>query len=224
MAVRVLICDDHVIVRRGLCALLAARTDFLICAEAKDGREAVDLAIKHKPDVAVIDISLPVLNGIEVTRQIRQRSPHTEVLVFTLYDDEEMIGQALRAGARGYLHKSEGGEQLLTAIATLARHRPFFSSAVSETLLNGLNAGPKEHVAVLTPREREVVQLIAEGNSNKMVARALDISVKTVETHRASAMRKLSLDSTAALVRYAVRKRLSPIDSGFDSGRNVFAV
>jgi DNA-binding NarL/FixJ family response regulator len=208
MAVRVLVVDDHVVVRRGIQAMLEGRTDFLICAEANSGREGVDLAIQHKPDIAVVDVSLPILNGIEVTRQIRKHSPLTEVLIFTMYDDETMIGEALSAGARGYLHKTEAGEQLLNAIATLARRRPFFTGAVSQALLNHLNSGKRGPAPVLTGREREVVQLIAEGSGNKAVARALSISVKTVETHRAAAMRKLSLTSTAALVRYALRNRI----------------
>jgi DNA-binding NarL/FixJ family response regulator len=209
MAVRVLIAHDHLVVRRGLGSLLAARPDFLICAEAENGRDAVDLAIKHEPDVALIDVSLPIVNGLAVTRQIRQRSPLTEVLVFTLYEDEEMILEALRAGARGYLHKSEVGERLVRAVATLARHRPFLPGAVSATLLNDLNSVETRQAPVLTPREREIVKLIAQGKSNKMVGRALGISVKTVEAHRAAAMHKLSLHSTAALVRYAIRNRLA---------------
>src|SRR4051812_36366427 len=208
---RVLVVDDHAVVRRGIRALLEDGPHFRVCAEANNGRQAVELAVQHKPDAAVVDVSLPVLNGIEVIRQIRRASPLTEVLAFTLYDDEEMIGEALRAGARGYLHKSEAGEQLVDAVSTLAQRRPFFSNAVSETLLHQFNSGVPGHAQALTGREREVVQLIAEGNSNKMVARALDITVKTVETHRATAMRKLSLGSTAALVRYAIRARLSPL-------------
>jgi len=209
MAVRIMIADDHVIVRRGLRALLAMRSDFSVCAEAQDGRQAVEAALQHKPDVAIIDVSLPFLNGIEVTRQIRRGSPLTEVLVFTMHDNEELIGEALRAGARGYILKSEAEEQVIKAVETLARRRPFFSSNVSETLLGTFNSGATIHPIGLTPREREIVQLIAEGNSNKLVARALDISVKTVETHRAAAMRKLSLDSTAALVRYALRNKIT---------------
>jgi DNA-binding NarL/FixJ family response regulator len=208
MVVRVLIADDHVVVRRGLRALLETRADFSVCAEAGDGREAVDLAIEHKPDIAVLDISLPTLNGIEATRQIRRNSPLTEVLVFTMHDSDELISEVLHAGARGYLLKSEADEQILEAVGMLARHRPYFSSHVSETMLDKFNSKTKGHSTGLTGREREVVQLIAEGNSNKKIARFLEISVKTVETHRSASMRKLSLRSTAELVRYAVRNKL----------------
>src|SRR3954463_15968629 len=141
--VRVLIADDHVTVRRGLRALLGTRNDFIICAEAETGREAVDLAIQHKPDIAVVDVSLPILNGIEVTRRIRQNSPLTEVLVFTMHDSDELISEVLHAGARGYLLKSESDEQILDAVGMLARHRPYFSSRVSETMLDKFNSKTK---------------------------------------------------------------------------------
>jgi len=208
MVVRILIADDHEIVRRGLRALLETRDDLVVCAEAQDGREAVDLAIQHKPDIAVLDVSLPTLNGIEATRQIRRDSPYTEVLVFTMHNSDELISEVLHAGARGYLLKTEADEQIFNAVSALARHRPFFSNQVSETLLDKFNSGVTGHSTGLTPREREIVQLIAEGSSNKMIARTLDISVKTVETHRSASMRKLSIRSTAQLVRYAVRNKL----------------
>lgn len=206
--VRIVIADDHLIVRRGLRALLETRSDFLMCAEAGDGREAVELVLQHKPDVAVLDVSLPLLNGIEATRQIRKGSPTTEILIFTMHDSDELIREVLHAGARGYLLKSEGDEQIVNAVDALARHRPFFSSEASETLLDSFSTGTGANASVLTPREREIVQLIAEGNSNKKIARLLDISVKTVETHRSASMRKLSIRSTAELVRYAVRNKL----------------
>lgn len=208
MALRILLADDHVVVRRGVRALLESSNDFQICAEARDGREAVELAAKHKPDVAILDISLPILNGVEATRQILRQSPTTEILVFTMHDSDDLISEVLHAGARGYLLKSEAEEQLVNAVNALAHHRPFFSSKVSETLLEKFNANTGDHSAVLTAREREIVQLIAEGNSNKKIALLLDISVKTVETHRSAAMRKLSIRSTAELVRYAVRNKL----------------
>lgn len=208
MVVRILLADDHVIVRRGLRSLLETRHDFAVCAEAGDGREAVELAVKLKPDIAVLDVSLPILNGIEATRQIRRDSPATEVLIFTMHDSDELISEVLHAGARGYLLKSEADDQVIHAVTTLIRHRPFFSSQVSATLLDKFNSGSTGHSNALTGREREIVQLIAEGNSNKRIALLLDISVKTVETHRSAAMRKLGIRSTAELVRYAVRNKL----------------
>jgi DNA-binding NarL/FixJ family response regulator len=189
-------------------ALLETRPDFVVCAEANDGREAVDLVLRHKPDVAVLDISLPLLNGVEATRHIRKGSPATEILVFTMHDGDELIREALHAGARGYLLKSEGDEQIISAVAALASHRPFFSAQASEALLDSFSHGSGAHANVLTTREREIVQLIAEGNSNKTIARSLNISVKTVETHRSTAMRKLGMHSSAELVRYAVRNKL----------------
>ena len=208
MVVRILLADDHVIVRRGLRALLETQPDLVVCAEAGDGRDAVDLATQHKPDIAVLDVSLPILNGIEATRQIRRTSPTTEILVFTMHDSDELISEVLHAGARGYLLKSEADDEIINAIKTLARHRPFFSSQVSEALLDKFNSAAPSQANRLTTREREIVQLIAEGNSNKKIAMLLDISVKTVETHRSAAMRKLTIRSTAELVRYAVRNKL----------------
>ena len=203
----IILADDHEIVRRGLRALLETRSDFLVRAEAADGHEAVALALKHKPDVAVIDVSLPRLGGVETTRQIRNGSPNTEVLIFTMHDSSELINEILDAGARGYLLKSDGDELIVEAITALARHRPFFAGRSSQLLLDRFKAG-QAAPSVLTAREREIVQLIAEGQSNKRIAIALDISVKTVETHRAAAMRKLGIHTTAELVRYALRNKL----------------
>jgi DNA-binding NarL/FixJ family response regulator len=208
MTARILLADDHLVVRRGLRALLEARHEFVVCAEACEGREAIDLALKHKPDVAVVDVSLPVLNGIEVARQIRRGSPTTEVLIFTMHDNDELISEVLHAGARGYLLKSDTDDQIISAVTALIRHKPYFSSRVSEALLDKFNSAAGAQSNALTAREREIVQLIAEGNSNKRIALLLDISVKTVETHRAAAMRKLGIRSTAELVRYAVLNKL----------------
>jgi DNA-binding NarL/FixJ family response regulator len=208
--VRILLADDHAVVRRGLRALLEAQQDFEVCAEASNGREAVELALQHRPDVAVLDISLAILSGIEATRQIRRDTPATEVMIFTLRENENEIRDVLHAGARGYVLKSEADEQIVRAIETLARHHAFFSDHVSETLLDKLveQSGSSNSASMLTAREREVVQLIAEGNSNKKIAQLLSISVKTVETHRSASMRKLDIHSTADLVRYAVRHKL----------------
>jgi DNA-binding NarL/FixJ family response regulator len=176
--------------------------------EAADGKDAIRKAIELKPDVAVLDYALPLVNGVEATRQIRARIPTVEVLIFTMHDNEKLIYDLLKAGARGYLLKSDAKHSLLAAIESLAVHRPFFTAKVSETLLESYltKAGTAENV--LSSRERGVIQLIAEGNSNKQIANILNISVKTVETHRAAAMRKLNLTSAAALVRYAIRNKI----------------
>jgi DNA-binding NarL/FixJ family response regulator len=205
--VRILIADDHAVVRRGLRVLLEARQDFEVCAEASDGREAVELTLHHKPDVAILDISLAVVNGIEATRQIRKDAPGTEVMIFTLHERESEIRDVLHAGARGYVLKSEADEQIVRAVEALAKHHAFFSDHVSETLLDKFVEQTRSGI-LLTAREREVVQLIAEGNSNKKIAHLLSISVKTVDTHRSASMRKLDIHSTAQLVRYAFREGL----------------
>jgi DNA-binding NarL/FixJ family response regulator len=177
-------------------------------AEATDGKEAVLKAIATKPDVAVLDYSLPVLNGVEATRQIRARVPETEVLIFTMHESETLMRELLQAGARGYLLKSDARQFLITAVQSLAAHKPFFTSRVSETLLESFLTTTEGDRGILTARERTVVQLIAEGRTNKQIASVLNISLKTVETHRATAMRKLNLTSTAGVVRYAIRNQL----------------
>jgi DNA-binding NarL/FixJ family response regulator len=208
--VRILLADDQAVVRRGLRVLFEVNQDFEVCAEASDGREAVELALYHKPDVAILAISLPVVTGIEATQKIRKESPGTEVLIFTLCHRENEIRDVLHAGARGYLMQSEADDQIVRAVEALAQHRTFFSAHVSETLLASFFERGKlgNSPLPLTVRERKVVQLIAEGNSNKRTAHLLSISVKTVETHRTASMRKLDLHSTADLVRYAFREGL----------------
>jgi DNA-binding NarL/FixJ family response regulator len=206
---RILIADDHDVVRDGLRRLLEAQPNCEVVAEAPDGKEAIAKAIETKPDIAVVDYSLPILNGIEVTRQIRSRLPRTEVLIFTIQDDQTVIDQLLRAGAKGYVLKTDAKRQLLEAIDSLASHKPFFSSQISETLLSSFIKGQKsERSSVLTPREKQVVQLVAEGHTNKEIAKLLNISLKTVETHRGTIMGKLKLSSAAELVRYAIRNKL----------------
>jgi DNA-binding NarL/FixJ family response regulator len=205
---RILIADDHEVVRSGLRAILEAQPNWEVVAEAADGKQAILQAIELKPDVAVLDYSLPLVNGIEVTRQIRTRLPKTEVLIFTMHDNEMLIEELLKAGARGYVLKSEAKRHLIGAIESLASHKPFFTPHLSEALLHSFLAKPNQSGSPLTNRERGVVQLIAEGQTNKGVAKLLDISLKTVETHRSHVMHKLDLHSSAALVRYAIRNKL----------------
>jgi DNA-binding NarL/FixJ family response regulator len=210
---RILLADDHDIVRRGLKDLLEQHVGWQVCAEAANGREAVELALQHRPHVAVIDLSMPELNGLEATRRIRQSLPDTEVLIFTMHESEELIREVLGAGARGYLLKSDAVRQLIPAVESLSQKKPYFAGRVSEVVLDGFLKGGQAALEGptaerLTSREREIVQLLAEGNSNKQIARLLDLSVKTVETHRTAAMRKLELTSLPDLVRYAIRMQI----------------
>jgi DNA-binding NarL/FixJ family response regulator len=206
--IRILIADDHDVVRAGLRAILDGEPSWEVVAEAADGKEAISKALETKPDVAIIDYSLPILNGAIVTQQIRERLPETEVLIFSMYDDKKIVEDLLRVGARGYLLKSDARTYLVGAIQALAEHRPFFTKNVSEALLQTYLAESPETRSQLTARERTIVQLIAEGQSNKMISVTLNISMKTVETHRASVMRKLNFASPADLVRYAIRNKI----------------
>jgi DNA-binding NarL/FixJ family response regulator len=206
---RILIADDHQVVRSGLRAILEKHEGWEVVAEAENGKDAVTLALETAPDVAIIDYSLPFMNGIEVTRQIRARCPATEVLIFTIHDTDALVGDLLEAGARAYLLKSDANQFLIAAVEALADHQPFFTRQVSEHLLNSfLTVNRLRHNSALSPRERLIVQLIAEGHGNKEIGEILNLSPKTIESHRAAAMRKLSLKSTAALIRYAVRNKL----------------
>jgi DNA-binding NarL/FixJ family response regulator len=212
--VRILVADDHGIVRRGVRALLETHRGWKVCGEAATGAEAVKQAKKLRPDVAVIDITMPDLNGFEATRLIRAAAPETEVLVLTVHESEQALREVLDAGALGYVSKSDLDLNLSTAIESLLRHKPFLSSRVSEMMVERYLKGnllPKPAAAApvsLTPRQREIVRLLAEGKTNKEVAHALGISVKTAETHRNNIMRKLQLRSFSHLVRYAVRHNL----------------
>ena len=205
---RILIADDHEVVRSGLRRILLSQPNWEVVAEAVDGKDAISKATETKPDIAILDYSLPRINGMEAKRQIRARLPKTEVLIFTMHDSEALIQELLKAGARGYLLKTDATRYLIAAIESLALHRPFFTAKVSEQLLDTFLAQPERQVSALTNRERGVVQLIAEGHTNKQIAHILSISLKTVETHRSAIMRKLSLSSSAGLVRYAIRNRL----------------
>ena len=206
---RILIADDHEVVRSGLRAILESHEGWEVVAEAENGKDAVTKALGSKPDVAIVDYSLPVINGIEATRQIRTRLPNTEILIFTMHDSDVLVGELLEAGARAYLLKSDAKQYLVAAVESLVNHKPFFTGRVSEQLLKSyLAALPLRGEGMLTPRERLVVQLISEGHSNKEIGAILNLSVKTIESHRATAVRKLNVTSTAAIVRYAIRNKL----------------
>jgi DNA-binding NarL/FixJ family response regulator len=211
---RVLVADDHDVVRRGLKGLIESRPGWEVCEEAHTGREAVAKAEELKPDVAVLDISMPELNGVEAARRIRKASPDTEILILSVHYSDQLIRDILGAGVRGYIVKSDSDRDLLVALDSLSRHKPFFTSRATEMMLTNFNqGGPQVQVGDLkrerlTSREREVVQLLSEGKSSKEVATSLCISVKTAETHRANIMRKLEIHSVSELVRYAVRNQI----------------
>jgi DNA-binding NarL/FixJ family response regulator len=215
---RILIADDHEVARHGIRALLEAHSGWEVCAEARDGREAVELASSTSPHLILLDIGMPNLNGLEAARQILASSPEIPILILTMHDSDQVVREVLRAGARGFLLKSDAGRDLVAAVEALQLHRTFFTTRVSQMVLDGFldreisdgqTAGPEkkedETAAVLTGREREVIQLLAEGKTSKEVAVALHLSVKTAETHRTNLMRKLDLHSVADLTRYAVR-------------------
>lgn len=205
---RILIADDHDVVRSGLRAILGDQPGWEVIAEAEDGRQAVELAVATQPDIAILDYQLPLMNGVDATRQIRALQPRTEVLIFTMHGSEPLIRELLEAGARGYLLKSDARRFLISAVETLARHQPFFTGQVSETLLAAYLAKGAASSDALSSRERGVVQLIAEGRTNKEVAQILGVNLKTVEAHRAAAMRKINGHSAADLVRYAIRNKM----------------
>jgi len=213
MSIRILVADDHEIVRRGLRALLDAQPEWEVVGEAVSGREAVEKARQLTPDVAIIDVGMPELNGLEATRQILKALPQTEILILTMHESEQIVREVLDAGARGYVLKSDAGKDLVAAVEALCQHRTFFSSKISEMLLRSYirptrSEQPETTRGRLTAREREIVQLLAEGKSNKEVANALNISIKTAETHRTNIMNKLDLRSITELVRYAVRNNI----------------
>jgi DNA-binding NarL/FixJ family response regulator len=206
---RILIADDHEVVRAGLRAILESHEGWQVAAEAADGKDAIAKAIDCQPDIAIIDYSLPIMNGIEATRQIHARIPQVEVLIFTMHDSDVLLEELLEAGARAYLLKSDAKQYLVAAVESLVNHKPFFTGRVSEHLLTSyLNTHSRRGDGGLSPRERMVVQLIAEGRGNKEMAGILNLSVKTIESHRAAAMRKLNVTSTAGIVRYAIRNKL----------------
>jgi DNA-binding NarL/FixJ family response regulator len=213
-SLRLLIADDHEIFRGGLRGLLEAQPGWQVVAEATNGREAVAKAAETCPDVAVLDIGMPVLNGLEAARQIVQSGSRTKILMLTVHDSDAMIRSVLAAGARGYVFKTDAARDLVNAVEAVQGDKTFFTAKVEAIVLSGfLNADMQAHAAEsvesrLTFRQREITQLLAEGRSSKEVAKLLDLTLKTVETHRANIMRRLDCHSTAQLVRYAVRNQI----------------
>lgn len=214
-AFRILIADDHEVARKGIRSLLEDHVGWEVCGEAKDGREAVEYAGKLKPDILLLDIGMPNLNGLDAARQILATDPDARILILTVHDSEQTVREVLAVGARGFLLKSDAGRELVAAVEALQNRRTFFTPRIAQMMLDGYlrpnEISPPGNQCVLTPREREVIQLVAEGKSTKEVAMALSLSVKTAETHRTNLMRKLDLHSVAALTLYAVRNGIVQI-------------
>jgi DNA-binding NarL/FixJ family response regulator len=212
--IRILVADDHVLLRRGIRTLLESQPDWNVCGEVSTGREAIEQARELKPDVVVLDVTMPELNGVDATPLILKNAPQAKVLMLTMHNAPEITQRAVKAGARGYILKSDTERDLIAAVEALMQGKTFYTSVVSEMILenfvnNGSQEIPEEAPgARLTPREREIIQLLVEGKSNKEVAGELDISVRTVESHRAKLVRKLQCHSFSELVRYAIRNKI----------------
>lgn len=213
-ALRIFVADDHEVVRQGLRTVLENGTGWTVCGEADNGRDAVEQVMALKPDIVVLDLAMPNLNGLEATRQILARTPRIAVLMLSAHESEDVVREVLAAGARGFMLKSDAGKDLVAAVDSLRLGRPFFSARVADFVLQGfLKGGPAQGEtttpkSTLTAREREVLQLLAEGKSNKEVASTLGIGIKTAEAHRANLMRKVGVRSVGELVRYAIRERI----------------
>ena len=212
-SIRILLADDHGIVRKGLRLFLEQNPGMEVVGEAADGREAVSLAEKLHPEIVIMDISMPTLNGVEATAQIVKNNPQVGVIILSMHSDEGYLVRTLTAGAKGYLLKDSAETDLIRAIQTVVKGRPFFSPVIAQTLLEDFirqvqQRGLQDSFDLLTDREKEILQLLAEGRSNKEVASLLNVSVYTVETHRTNLMQKLNLHNTAEIVLYAVRKKI----------------
>ena len=212
--IKVLLADDHTIVREGLLSLLQGQREIAVVGTAENGQEAIEKARGTFPDVVVMDVAMPVLNGIEATQQLRRLLPQTKVIVLTMYADEEYVLRALQAGARGYLLKRSAAAELLQAIRVVQRGEFFLSSEISHVVIERFLAAPVQgaEVTQLSERERQIVQLVAEGHTNRQIASALGITPKTVDTHRTRLMNKLGIHDTPGLVRYAIRKGIVRAD------------
>jgi DNA-binding NarL/FixJ family response regulator len=219
MSFRILLADDHEIVRRGLRSLLENHEGWEVCGEARDGREAVEQALRLKPDVVILDIGMPLLNGLEATRQLLHHNPHFKVIVLTITDSDHVIREALEAGARGFVLKSDAARDLVSAVEALQNQRVFFTGRANDMVLAGflgkghtLSTNEASKLPALTAREREITQLLVEGKSSKEVACLLNLSTKTVETHRSNIMRKLDFHCLRDLVVYAIKNNLIQIE------------
>jgi two-component system response regulator NreC len=210
---RILLADDHNVVRQGTRALLSTVPEWEIVGEADNGRDAVSLTSELKPDIVILDIGMPELNGLDAARQIKKKLPETEVLIFTGHETEELVHDVFDSGARSYIMKTDAADHLIDALKALSEHKHFFTSRISEIVFARYIQGKKTvegapEKSRITDREREIVQLLAEGKSSKEIATILGISVRTVETHRAAIMKKLGLKSFSELIRYAVRNKI----------------
>lgn len=214
-SIRILLADDHTILREGIRVLLEDEPDLTVIGEAEDGQSAVKMAAQLEPDVVVMDIAMPLLNGLEATRQIRRDHPQIKVLILSMHDNEEYIRQVLAAGALGYVLKDAAARELIGAIRAVQRGEPVLSPAITrlviEDYLRWGDAPPAQISDGLTPREREVLQLIAEGNTNKDIAEILCLSIKTVQSHRNNLMQKLDLHDRSDLIKYAIQKKIIEI-------------